>query len=112
MEEVLAGTHKAIEELKALGADVSQAELLLRDADQAFAAGNYERVREITENVRGSLDRAKGEVASRKVEVDLPSLVSAIRENRRHGLDVRAAQGLLTRLQDAMQKRHYRPREE
>ena len=34
MEEVLAGTHKAIEELKALGADVSQAELLLRDADQ------------------------------------------------------------------------------
>jgi len=108
MEEVLAGTHKAIEELKALGADVSQAELLLRDADQAFAAGNYERVREITENVRGSLDRAKGEVASRKVEMDLASLVSAIRENRAQGVDVREAESLLTRIEDAIQKKDYR----
>ena len=108
MQELLAGTRKAIDELRSLGADVSQAELSLRQADEAFAAGHFDRVREITENVRGYLDRAKGEVTTRKVEVDLASLVSAIRENRAQGVDVREAESLLTRIEDAIQKRDYR----
>jgi len=108
MEELLTGTRRAIDELRVLGADVSQAELLLREADAAFAAGNYDRVREITENVRGSLERAKGEVATRKVEMDLASLVSAIREGRAQGVDVREAEGLLTRIEDAIQRKDYR----
>ena len=108
MEELLAGTRKAIEELRVLGADVSQAELLLREADAASAAGNFDRVREITQNVGGSLERAKGEVASRKVEIDLASLVSAIREGRAQGVDVREAESLLTRIEEAIQKRDYR----
>ena len=108
MEELVASTKTAIDELRALGADVSQAELLVKNAEQAFEAGNYDQVREITENVGASLNRAKSEVATRKVEVDLANLVSTIRENRAQGIDVREAESLLTRIDDAIQKKDYR----
>ena len=108
MQELLLTTGRTVDELRVLGADVSQAELLLRDAQEAFNAENYERVREIAENVRSSLERAKTEVASRKVEMDLASLVSAIRENRAQGVDVREAESLLTRIEDAIQRKDYR----
>lgn len=108
MQDLLLTTGRTIEELRVLGADVSQAELLLREAQEAFDAGNYNRVREITENVQSSLERAKTEVATRKVETDLANLVSSIRENRAQGVDVREAESLLTRIEDAIQKKDYR----
>jgi len=108
MGELLGSARRAVDELKGLGADASQSDLLLRDADSAFEAGNYGRVKEIADNVRNSLDRAKGQVATRKVEVDLASLVSAIREGRGHGADVREAESLLTRIEESIQRKDYR----
>src|SRR5437867_404780 len=70
MGELLASAKRAADELKGMGSDSSQADLLIRDADSAFASGNYARVKEISDNVRNSLDRAKGQVATNKVEAD------------------------------------------
>src|SRR3990172_8084095 len=110
--ELLGSTRGAVEELRGLGADVSQAELLLREADNLLASGKFERVREIAENVRDSLARMKSQVETHKVETELASLVSAIREGRALGVDVREAETYLTRIEEAIQRKDPRRLEE
>ena len=112
MGELLTKTRGAIEELRSLGADVSQAELLLREADELRIAGKFDRVREIAENVRSSLGRAKSQVESRKVESELSTLVSGIREGRALGIDVREAESYLPRIEEAIQRKDQRRLEE
>src|SRR3989441_8436778 len=64
--------------MKSIGADTSQAELLLREAEEAYNEGKYERVREIQQGLHESLERQKGEIAAKKVEVELASLINDI----------------------------------
>src|SRR3989449_5389380 len=78
MGEILAGARDTVSEMKGIGADTSQAELLLREAEEAYNEGKYERVREIQQGLHESLERQKGEIAAKKVEVELASLINDI----------------------------------
>src|SRR5205807_7202203 len=78
MTEVLSGARGTVAEMKEIGADTSQAELLLREAEEAFNEGKYERVREIQTGLRESVERMKGDIAGKKVEVELASLINEI----------------------------------
>src|SRR5207247_5903652 len=78
MAAILAAARATVTEMKSVGADTNQAELLLREAEEAFHEGKYERVREIQLGLHESLERSKGEIAGKKVEVELASLINDI----------------------------------
>src|SRR5438034_10939231 len=78
MGDILTAARDTVGEMKGIGADTSQAELLLREAEEAYHEGKYERVREIQQGLHESLERQKGEIASKKVEVELASLINYI----------------------------------
>ncbi|MGI0149709.1 MAG: hypothetical protein ACREDF_09295, partial [Thermoplasmata archaeon] len=112
MADVLTAARDTVEEMKGIGADTSQAELLLRDSEEAFHEGKYERVQEIQQGLHESLERQKGEIASKKVEVELASLINDIGIAKSQGLDVREAESYLTKIEGAIQKKNPRQMEE
>src|SRR5439155_394576 len=87
MADILAAARDTVTEMKSIGADTSQAELLLREAEEAFHEGKYERVREIQLGLHESLERSKGEIAGKKVEVELASLINDIQIAKSQGLE-------------------------
>src|SRR2546425_4306591 len=98
--------------MKSIGADTSQAELLLREAEEAYGEGKYERVREIQQGLHESLERQKGEIAAKKVEVELASLINDISIAKSQNLDVREAESYLTKIEGAIQKKNPRQMDE
>ena len=108
MADVLATARDTVKDMGSIGADTSQAELLLREAEEAFQEGKYERVQEIAAGLRESVERQKGEVASKKVEVELASLINDIQIAKSQGLDPREAESYLTKIEAAIQKRNQR----
>src|SRR5256885_8357820 len=112
MADILAAARDTVTEMKSIGADTSQAELLLREAEEAFHEGKYERVREIQLGLHESLDRSKGEIAGKKVEVDLASLINDIQIAKSQGLDAREAESYLTKIEAAIQKKNHRQMED
>src|SRR5256885_3699096 len=98
--------------MKGNGADTSQAELLLREAEEAYNEGKYERVREIQQGLHESLERQKGEIAAKKVEVELASLINDISIAKSQNLDVREAESYLTKIEGAIQKKNPRQMDE
>jgi uncharacterized protein DUF5915 len=108
MADVLATARDTVKEMASIGVDVSQADLLLREAEEAFHEGKYERVQEIGAGLRESLERAKGEMASKKVEVELASLINDIQIAKSQGLDPREAESYLTKIEAAIQKGNHR----
>src|SRR3989475_310343 len=112
MGEILAGARDTVGEMKGIGADTSQAELLLREAEEAYNEGKYERVREIQQGLHESLERHKGEIAAKKVEVELASLINDISIAKSQNLDVREAESYLTKIEGAIQKKNARQMDE
>ena len=112
MTDVLAAARETVQEMKRIGADTSQAELLLRESEEAFQEGKYDRVQEIQLGLHESLERHKGEIESKKVEVELASLINDIQIAKSQGLDIREAESYLTKIDGAMQKRNPRQMEE
>lgn len=112
MGEVLAAARDTVREMKGIGMDTSQAELLLRESEEAFNEGKYERVREIQQGLHESLERQKGESAAKKVEVELASLINDIQIAKSQNLDVREAESYLTKIEGAIQKKNPRQMEE
>jgi Domain of unknown function (DUF5915) len=112
MGDILAAARDTVAEMKSIGADTSQAELLLKEAEEAFQEGKYERVREIQQGLHESLERQKGELASKKVEVELASLINDIQIAKSQNLDVREAESYLTKIEGAIQKKNARQMDE
>ncbi len=112
MGEILAGARDTVGEMKGIGADTSQAELLLREAEEAYNEGKYERVREIQQGLHESLERQKGEIAAKKVEVELASLINDISIAKSQNLDVREAESYLTKIEGAIQKKNAKQMDE
>src|SRR5207245_10741502 len=97
--------------MKSIGADTSQAELLLREAEEAYGEGKYERVREVQQGLHESLEREKGEIAAKKVEVELASLINDISIAKSQNLDVREAEACLSKIEGAIGKQNPRQRD-
>ena len=112
MTDILAAARDTVKEMKAIGVDTSQAELLLREAEEAFEEKKYEKVREIYGSLHESLERAKGEQAAKRMEIELASLINDIQIARSQNLDVREAESYLTKIENAIQKRNYRQMED
>src|SRR5438128_10274090 len=112
MGEILTAARDPVSEMKSIGADTSQAELLLREAEEAYNEGKYERVREIHQGLHESLERQKSEIAAKKVEVELASLINDISIAKSQNLDVREAESYLTKIEGAIQKKNPRQMEE
>ncbi len=112
MGELLAAARDTVAEMRTLGVDVSQAELLLREAEEAFSEGKYERVREIHSGLHESLERAKGEMAAKRVEIELASLINDIQIAKSQNLDAREAESYLTKIEAAIQRKNYRQMED
>src|SRR3989442_893206 len=112
MGEILTAARDTVNEMKSIGADTSQAELLLREAEEAYSEGKYERVREIQQGLHESLERQKGEIAAKKVEVELASLINDISIAKSQNLDVREAESYLTKIEGAIQKKNPRQMDE
>src|SRR2546426_273912 len=112
MGDILAAARDTVAEMKGIGVDTSQAELLLREAEEAFHEAKYERVREIQQGLHESLERQKGELAAKKVEIELASLINDIQIAKSQNLDVREAESYLTKIEGAIQKRNPRQMDE
>src|SRR5438094_34458 len=112
MADILAAARDTVTEMKSVGADTNQAEPLLREAEEAFHEGKYERVREIQLGLHESLERSKGEIAGKKVEVELASLINDIQIAKSQGLDAREAESYLTKIEGAIQKKNHRQMED
>ncbi len=112
MADILVVARDTVNELKRIGADTSSADLLLKEAEEAFQEGKYERVREIQQGLHESLERQKGEIATKKVEVELASLINDIQIAKSQNLDVREAESYLTKIEAAIQKKNARQMEE
>ncbi len=112
MSDVLAAGRDTVAEMKGIGADTSQAELLLREAEEAFNEGKYTRVREIQQGLHESLERQKGDLAAKKVEVELAALINDIQIAKSQNLDVREAESYLTKIEGAIQKKNPRQMED
>src|SRR5213595_647399 len=112
MADILAAARDTVTEMKSVGADTNQAGLLLREAEEAFHEGKYERVREIQLGLHESLERSKGEIAGKKVEVELASLINDIQIAKSQGLDAREAESYLTKIEGAIQKKNHRQMED
>src|SRR5438046_872150 len=108
MGDILKAARDTVAQMKEIGADTSQAELLLRESEEAFHEGKYERVREIQLGLHESLERQKGEIAGKKVEVELASLINDIQIAKSQGLDPREAESYLTKIEGAIQKKNHR----
>ncbi len=112
MTDLLAAARDTVAEMRSLGVDVSQSELLLREAEEAFSEGKYERVREIHAGLHESLERAKGEQAAKRVEIELASLINDIQIAKSQNLDAREAESYLTKIEAAIQRKNYRQMED
>src|SRR5437773_915278 len=112
MGDILKAARDTVAQMKEIGADTSQAELLLRESEEAFHEGKYERVREIQLGLHESLERQKGEIAGKKVEVELASLINDIQIAKSQGLDAREAESYLTKIEGAIQKKNHRQMED
>jgi hypothetical protein len=108
MSDLLAAARDTVAEMRTVGVDVSQAELLLREAEEASSEGKYERVREIHSGLHESLERAKGEMAAKRVEIELASLINDIQIAKSQNLDAREAESYLTKIEAAIQRKNYR----
>ncbi|TLZ51805.1 MAG: hypothetical protein E6K18_03965 [Methanobacteriota archaeon] len=108
MELLVEQTAEAVDQLRGLGADAGPAEILLKDAREAFLEGQYEKVEEIAQNVRAALDRAQGDAMSKKVEEDLSALIHEIEQARNEGVDPTRAEAFLVKIEDALQRRNFR----
>jgi len=112
MGEMLAAARDTVQEMKIIGVDVSQAELLLKEAEEALTEGKYDRVREIHAGLHESLERQKGELAAKRVEIELASLINDIQIAKSQNLDAREAESYLTKIENAIQKKNYRQMED
>ncbi|HKW42986.1 MAG TPA: DUF5915 domain-containing protein, partial [Thermoplasmata archaeon] len=112
MDELVIAARDMVAEMKQLGMATSQSELLLREAEEAFNEGKYERVREIQQGLHESLERQKGESAAKKVEVELASLINDIQIAKSQNLDAREAESYLTKIEGAIQKKNPRQMDE
>jgi hypothetical protein len=112
MAEILTAARDTVNEMGGIGADTSQAELLLKEAEEAFQEGKFERVREIQAGLHESLERQKGELAAKKVEVELASLINDIQIAKSQSLDTREAESYLTKIESAIQKKNHRQMED
>src|SRR5207244_5426482 len=68
--------------------------------------------REIHQGLHESLERQKGEIAAKKVEVELTALINDISIANSQNLDVREAETDLTKIEGAIQKKNPRQMEE
>lgn len=107
IEEMIDAAVRAVEELRNLGADVGNAELLIREARAAFESADYAKVREIADGIQETLGRAKDEIATRRIEEEMTGLFQEIQSAKAQGIDVREAEGYLARIQDAIENKDY-----
>lgn len=108
MKLLVEQTGEAVNQLRGLGAEVGQAEILLKEARESYESGRYDKVEEIANNVRGTLERVQHEAMSKQVEGELASLIQEIEKARQEGADVTRAEAFLVRIEDALQRKNFR----
>ena len=108
MKVLVEQTGEAVDQLRGLGADAGPAEILLKDAREAFEAGRYEKVEEVAQNVRGMLERVQTDAAAKRVESDLSELIHEIEQARNDGVDATRAEAFLVKIEDALQRKNFR----
>ncbi len=112
MRDLRDATHRYVDEMKELGVDVSQAELLMREADEAYNVGKYDKLQEIFSKLEDGLDRAKDQQLVKRIQDDLTALISDIQAAKAEGVNTTMAESFLSRIQDALEERNYRLVEE
>jgi flagellin-specific chaperone FliS len=108
MAELLESAKEAIAQLRVLGADTTQAEMLLTEARTAFEHEKYEKVKTIVDTLRGSLDRAQREAMEAKIEESLAALIADVQAAKKEGLDISRAESTLAKIEEAIQKKDFR----
>ncbi len=101
-------TAEAVNQLRGLGVDAGPSEILLKEAREAFAAGRFDKVEEIADNVRSMVERVQADSVAKKVESDLNALIGEIERAREDGADVTRAEGFLVKIEDALQRKNMR----
>lgn len=112
MKDLRDATHRYVDEMKELDVDTSQAELLLREADDAYQVGKFEKLQDIFSKLEGGLERAKDSQSVKRIQTDLTSLIQDIQTAKAEGADTSMAESYLGRIQDALEERNYRLVEE
>jgi len=108
MESLRDTTHQYVDEMRELGVDVSQAEILLRDADEAYEDGEFDKLRDIHLRISEGVERTKNAQVAKRIETDLTNLIQDIQSARTEGADVTMAESYLGRIQDALEEKNYR----
>ena len=101
-------THGFVDEMKELGVNTSQAEILMRDADEAYEDGKFEKLQDLHTRVREGVERTKDSQVAKRIESELTKLISDIQTAKAEGADVAMAESYLSRIQDALEERNYR----
>jgi hypothetical protein len=101
-------THQYVDEMREIGADVSQAEIIMRDADEAYEDGEFDRLQDIHLRIREGVERTKDAQVAKRIETDLTNLIQNIQSARTEGADVAMAESYLSRIQDALEEKNYR----
>ncbi len=108
MKLLVEQTDEAVERLRGLGADAGPSEILLKEAREAFGAGRYDKVEQIADNVRSTLERIQQESMAKKVEGDLGGLIQEMEKARGEGIDVSRAEAYLVKIEDALMRKNFR----
>ncbi|HKZ49200.1 MAG TPA: CARDB domain-containing protein [Thermoplasmata archaeon] len=102
MAGVVKETSTVVGELRRLGADVGQAGLLLREAEAALAERNFQRVRQIGDSLKESLDIARLETAAKGLQAELQSLLEDLERCKAQHLNVSEVEGVLVTVQESI----------
>jgi len=108
MMELRDTTHRRVEEMKELGMDTSQAELLLKEADEAYQVGKFEKLQDIFSKLDTGLERARDSQVVKRIQSDLTNLIQDIQNAKAEGADTSMAESYLSRIQDALEEKNYR----
>ena len=108
MRSLRDSTHEFVEEMKEIGADVRQAEILMRDADEAYEDGEFDKLQDIHLRIREGVEKTKDAQAAKRIETDLTNLIQDIQSARSEGADVTLAESYLGRIQDALEEKNFR----
>jgi len=100
-------TADSVDRLRGLGVDAGPAEILLKEAREAFESGRFDKVEEIANNVRGTLERVQADSMAKEVEMELGTLIQDIEKARGEGVDTNHAEAFLVRIEDALQRKDF-----
>ena len=102
MGALVSHTHAAAAELRSLGADMGQAQVLVEESEQALARKDFVRVRQIDDSIRGALDIARIEKAAAGLQAELRGLVEDLERCKGAHMHVNHVEEALVSVQEVI----------